>query len=151
MTLDVNASNAADTLWVVGDRIRFLGGLSASDAELVEVDVPPGSGTPPHSHASAEMFYILSGTLTLRSFPEAGGRLAEVTATAGDAIRIAPGLWHNYSNDSDGPVKMLVLLAPSMVAFFREAGTPEPQAVPDLARLGAAMARHGITLSGMAA
>ncbi|QDL94314.1 cupin domain-containing protein (plasmid) [Paroceanicella profunda] len=151
MKLDLNATTGADTIWVVGDRIRFLGGLPAANSELIEVDVPPGSGTPPHCHASAEMFYILSGELTVRDFPDAGQPPSVVVAKPGDAVTIASGRAHNYSNEGERPVKMLVLIEPSMIAFFREAGTAEPQAEPDLARLGAAMQRHGIDLIGMAA
>ncbi|WP_353476732.1 cupin domain-containing protein (plasmid) [Salipiger sp. H15] len=151
MKLDRNASTDADAIWVVGDRIRFLGGLPTTDVELIEVDVPPGSGTPPHSHASAEMFYILSGELTVRDFSEAGHPPSVTVAKPGDAITVASRKAHNYSNEGDMPVKMLVLIEPSMIAFFREAGTSEPQAEPDSARLGAAMERHGIDLLGAAA
>jgi hypothetical protein len=45
----------------------------------------------------------------------------------------------------------MVLIEPSMVDFFRDIGTVEPQAEPDFARIGAAMARHGIEVLTMAA
>ncbi len=150
MKLDVNRPDGGDALWVVGDRIRFLGGLPGSGLELIEVDVPAGSGTPPHSHASAEMFYIVSGELTVRLFPE-GAPPAAVTAGPGEAVRIPPHVPHHYANESGGPAKMVVLLEPSMIAFFRDVGTDTRQDQPDFARLGAAMARHGIVVLTRAA
>lgn len=151
MRFDVNEPDGGDALWVVGDRIRFLGGLPGSDLELIEVDVPAGSGTPPHSHASAEMFYIVSGELTLRLFPGDGQPPAVMAAGPRAAIRIAPHLPHNYANESGVPAKVVVLLESSMTAFFRDVGTAERQDQPDLARLGAAMERHGIHVLAMAA
>lgn len=151
MTLDVTAPGGGDALWVVADRIRFLGGLPGSELELIEVEVPPGSGTPPHSHASAEMFYIVEGALTVRQFPAAAEPPSAVTAGPGTRIRIASGVPHSYANEGAVPVKMLVLIEPQMIAFFRDIGTAEPQEQPDFARIGAAMERHGISVLSMAA
>ncbi|MDX8465607.1 cupin domain-containing protein [Mesorhizobium sp. VK23B] len=143
MNFNVTTPEAAQTLWVVADRIRLLGGIADSSLELIEVEVPPGSGTPPHSHASPELFYVLEGTLTVRHFGT-GGPPEVTVAGPGTSVRIGPRAPHNYSNDSGRPVRMLVLVEPSMIAFFRDIGTVEPQAQPDFARIGAAMQRHGI-------
>lgn len=151
MSFDVNRLEGGDALWVVGDRIRFLGGLPASGTELIEVEVPAGSGTPPHSHESAELFYIVSGEMTLRQFPANGEPPAVIVAGPGEAVRIAPHMPHNYANESGEPAKMLVLLEPAMIAFFRDVGTDERQDRPDFARLGVAMERHGIHLLPAAA
>lgn len=150
MKIDVTNPNDGQTLWVVADRIRFLGGLVGSNLELIEVEVPPGSGTPPHSHASPEQFYVIDGELTVRHF--AAGAPPEVTiAGPGTSVRIGPREPHNYSNDSSHPVRMLVLIESSMVVFFRDIGTAEPQTQPDFARIGAAMQHHGIEMLAMAA
>ena len=151
MTFDENRPEGGDALWVVGDRIRFLGGLPASGMELIEVEVPAGSGTPPHSHESAELFYIVSGEMTLRQFAGKGEPPAVILAGPGEAVRIAPHLPHNYANESGEPAKMLVLLESAMIAFFRDVGTDERQDRPDFARLGAAMERYGIHLLATAA
>ncbi|MER9227026.1 hypothetical protein NKI39_15555 [Mesorhizobium sp. M0664] len=58
---------------------------------------------------------------------------------------------HNYSNDSSHPVRMLVLIESSMVVFFRDIGTAEPQTQPNFARIGAAMQHHGIEMLTMVA
>jgi hypothetical protein len=47
---------------------------------------------------------------------------------------------------------MLVMLAPYMIAFFRDIGSERrPEGAPDYVRIGAAMARHGIETLSMAA
>ena len=150
MKFDVTPANGGETLWVVADRIRFLGGLPGSNLELLDIEVPAGSGTPPHTHAAPEMFYVLEGELTVRQF--AAGCPPEITlAGPGTAVRIPSMAAHNYSNDSGKPVKMLVLIESSMTDFFRDIGTTSPQAQPDFAKIGAAMQRHGIEPMTMAA
>ena len=151
MKVDVNRPEGGDALWVVADRIRFLGGLPGSELELLEVEVPSGSGTPPHSHAAAEMFYIVEGELTVRQFPGGTEPPAVITAGPGVTVRIASGVPHNYANESGRAVKMVVLIEPAMIAFFRDIGTTERQDQPDFARIGAAMERHGIDVLNMAA
>ncbi|ODN68949.1 cupin domain-containing protein [Methylobrevis pamukkalensis] len=150
MNLDVVPADGGETLWVVADRIRFLGGLSGSDLELLDIEVPPGSGTPPHTHRSPEMFHILEGELTVREFG-AGRAPRTVLAGPGTAVRIPSMLPHNYSNESGGPVRMLVLIEKTMIDFFRDIGASEPQGEPDFAKIGAAMQRHGIEPLTMAA
>lgn len=146
MKIDVTRPADADTLWVVADRLRFCGGLAGSGVELLDVEVPPGSGTPPHSHASAELFHVIAGTLTVGSFPE-GGAPVMIEAGAGSTVRIDSRMPHNYVNAGTQPVRMLVLVEASMVAFFRDIGTTERQSAPDFEKIGAAMQRHGIDMA----
>lgn len=151
MTLDVNHPSNADCRWVVADKIRFLGNLPGSSIELLDIEVPAGSGTPPHTHESAELFYVLEGELTLRQF---GSETPPVVIHAGPgtSVRIPSRVPHNYVNESGKPVRMLVMLEASMVAFFRDIGSAEPaHGVPDFARIGAAMQRHGIEALASAA
>lgn len=150
MTIDFTDPAAADTLWVVGDRLRFHGGLGGQGPELIEVEVPAGSGTPPHRHAAAEMFLVLEGELTVGDF--ADGRPPVLRRLgAGGTARVAGWAPHNYANESDRPVRMLVLIEPQMIDFFRDIGTVERQGTPDFERMGAAMARHGIEIAATAA
>ena len=149
MSIHITSAQEGETRWVVADRIRFLGGPAGANLELVEVEIPSGSGTPPHSHASPELFYVLDGEITIRHFA-AGKPPAVVVAKAGTSVRIDGHTPHNYVNESGRPARMLVLLEPSMTAFFREIGTVEPEAAPDFSRIGAAMQRHGIEALKMA-
>lgn len=149
MSINVTTAQNGETRWVVADRVRFLGGLAGENLELLEVEIPSGSGTPPHRHASAELFYVVEGEITIRHFP-AGKPPMTVAAKAGTSVRIDGNAPHNYINESGNPARMLVLVEPSMTAFFREIGTAEPQGEPDFARIGAAMQRHGIEALQMA-
>ena len=147
MSLDVTTDSTAEYLWVMADRIRFLGGVPGSDLELIDIEVAPGSGTPPHLHDSPELFYILEGEMTVRQF-EAGLLPRVVKAGAGTSVRVPSRVPHNYANESDRPARMLVMLASSMIAFFRDIGSTErPQGAPDFAGIGAAMDRHGIEMA----
>lgn len=144
MKIEVNTPSSGDYAWVVADRIRFLGSLPGSPIELLDIEVSPGSGTPPHTHEAAELLYVLEGELTVRQF---GPELPPVVtqAGAGTALMIPSRVPHNYINESGKPVRMMVMLEDSMVAFFREIGAAEqPSGAPDFARIGAAMERHGI-------
>ena len=144
MNIDVNSPSNADYRWVVADKIRFLGSLPGSSVELMDIEVPAGSGTPPHTHESAELFYVLEGELTLRQFASEGPP-AVIHAGAGTSVRIPSRVPHNYVNECSKPVRMLVMLEASMVAFFRDIGTAErTHGAPDFARIGAAMQKHGI-------
>lgn len=150
MSINVTTPHEGETRWVVADRVRFLGGLAGANLELLEVEIPPGSGTPPHRHASAELFYVVDGEITIRHFP-AGKQPVTIVAKAGTSVRIDGNAPHNYMNESGKSARMLVLVEPSMTAFFREIGTPAPQGEPDFGRIGAAMQRHGIEAIQMAA
>lgn len=151
MKIEVNYPSNADCRWVVADKIRFLDNFPGSSTELLDIEVPAGSGTPPHTHESAELFYVLEGELTLRQFgPEVPPVV--IHAGPGTSVRIPSRVPHNYVNESGKPVRMLVMLEASMVAFFRDIGSSEPASgAPDFARIGAAMQRHGIEALASAA
>jgi quercetin dioxygenase-like cupin family protein len=151
MTLEITTPADAERLWIAADRMRFLGGVPGSGLELVDVVVPAGSGTPPHTHESPELFYILEGELTLRQFGD-GVPPKVIRAGAGTSAYIPSRAPHNYLNESGKPVRMMILLETSMITFFREIGSKEPpQGAPDFGLIGAAMARHGIEMLDVAA
>lgn len=141
----------ADTLWVVRDRIRFMGEVASSDLSVLEVEVPPGSGTPPHVHASPEIFRVLDGEITFGIFGD--GPPSEVIASADTVVTVPPRAPHNYRNAGAAPATMLVVVERSMVDFFRDLGRPEaPPAGPpsdaEIAEVMAACARHDIAILG---
>ena len=144
MTIEVNPPCNADCRWVVADKIRFLGSLPGSSIELLDIEVPAGSETPPHTHEAAELFYVLEGELTLRQFGPENPPVV-INVGPGTSVRIPSRVPHNYANQSGKSVRMLVMLEASMVAFFRDIGSAEPTSGgPDFTRIGAAMERHGI-------
>ena len=84
-----------------------------------------------------DAFTILGRRLTLTS----------VWIDPGESAAVSSMTPHNYANEGDTPVRFLVMLDDSMIAFFREVGRDTPLAAgeqPDFPALAAAMARHGI-------
>jgi quercetin dioxygenase-like cupin family protein len=141
----------ADALWVVRDRVRFMGELAGTALVVLEVDVPPGSGTPPHVHSSPEIFRVLSGDIAFGLFGEGAPR--EEVAGPGTVVTVPSSVPHNYRNAGSRPASMLVVVERTMSEFFRDVGTREapPAGPPTEAEIGAmlaACARHGITVLG---
>ncbi|WP_237217017.1 cupin domain-containing protein [Falsiroseomonas oryziterrae] len=143
----LHPAKVAEAVWVIGDRVTFAGPLPGTDFVLVDIEVPPGSGTPLHRHASPELFRVLSGELV---FAAEAGWAAPLLAGPGDVVSVPPDAIHAYRNPGPAPARMLVVLDRAMETFFRDLGADAPIAGPprpeDLARIGAACARHGVVL-----
>src|SRR5215469_15532296 len=78
------------------------GGLS-----VIEELMPPGTTEVRHRHGKAQQFfYLLSGTGTM----EVDGEILEMCA--GDGVRILPGMRHQMRNESNEPVRFLVISQP---------------------------------------
>jgi quercetin dioxygenase-like cupin family protein len=150
-TITVTHRNEAEILWVVRDQMRFMGDLAGTELSILEVEVPPGSGTPPHLHASPEIFRVLRGEITFGLFEN--GPPQQIRAEAGTVVTVPSGVGHNYANLGAEPASMLVVVEASMVAFFRDIGRADtPPAGPpsdaEIAEVLSACARHGITVLG---
>lgn len=147
----VTRPEEADSLWVVRDRMRFVGEVAGTALAIVQVEVPPGSGTPPHRHASIEIFSVQRGQLTFGRYGDGGPTF--ITCEAGAVVTVPSEVPHNYQNSGDGPATMLVVVEQSMIAFFRDIGRAEapPDAPPSSSEIAAvldACARHGVTMLG---
>ena len=152
MNFQFTPAENIETLWVVADRLRVVGHFPETDVYLIEVEVPPGSGTPPHTHASPELFWVLEGEVVFRRF--GAGAPDVVAGRPGASVRIEGHVPHNYANESAAPARFAVLVEAEMLAFFREIARSEPLQpgeAPDFAAIGAAMGRHGIGMVQMAA
>lgn len=150
-SITISSPETAETVWVVRDRIRFMGEVPGADLALLEVEVPAGSGTPPHVHASPEVFRVLRGAITYGLFDGPAPRV--VVAGPGTVVTVPSRVPHNYHNAGPDPAAMLVLVDRSMVAFFRDLGRREapaggPPTESEVAEVFAACARHRITLLG---
>jgi quercetin dioxygenase-like cupin family protein len=148
MTATILTPDSVPSLYVVRDRIRFFGPVEGTDLKLVEVEVPPGSGSPPHRHASPETFRILEGEVTFGLF-EPGRAPEQVVTGPGAVVRVEAWAGHNYVNAGRVPARMLVILDDTMIGFFEDLGTEAtPEAgPPSEAEIGAIMAacrKHGI-------
>jgi quercetin dioxygenase-like cupin family protein len=140
------------TIAIVGDVYRFLatgaetGGAYASFEALV----PPGGGPPPHIHSrEAESFYVLEGEMTFRAGDET------VTAAAGTAVHLPPGLVHSFRNESSEPARMIITVTPAgLEEMFFEVGVPLaegtmtalPPTPDEIERLLAAAPRYGVEI-----
>lgn len=139
----------AETVWVLGDRLRFMGAVAGTDLHIVEVTVPPGSGTPPHRHASIEIFHVVEGEVTFGMFD--GGPPRAVSGGPGAVVTVASNAAHNYANRGSTNAVMLVVVQQQMRDFFAELGAPEapppgPPPAAAMARILAVCALHGVEM-----
>src|SRR6185437_6921415 len=95
---------------VVGDVYRFLatGEDTGGRYALWEAVVPPGGGPPPHVHSREEEgFYVLEGEITFQAGED------RLVATAGMFVNMPVGTPHAFRNESGGPARMLISVAPA--------------------------------------
>lgn len=153
MRLDAvhRCSREAEAVFVVGDRYTYLltGAETGGAFALFHFLVPPGSGSPPHTHSREdETFYVLSGAVEFTL----GGK--PLRAGPGDVVFGPRGIEHQFKNYGETDAEMACLVLPAgLEAFFREAGLaarpgerPPPPTTADKARMAAAAGRYGITL-----
>jgi len=128
--------------------IRFLleGEQSSGSVSVFEFDVPAGSKVAAaHSHDGyEETIYGLEGTLvwTVEGEPSEVG--------PGEVLCIPRGAVHQFDNTSDADARALAIVTPGILGpdYFREVAAILDAAAggpPDLAAIGAAMRRHGLT------
>ena len=149
MTDKVHATTPAEarTLWVLGDQVRFMGQVDGTDLHVLDVVVPPGSGTPPHTHRSPEIFRVSEGEVTFGIFGDGPPRM--IVAGPGTVVTVPSNVGHNYQNRGSSPAVMTSILETQMVDFFSEIGSREqppagPPAPEAIEAVMAACARHGI-------
>lgn len=141
----------AASIYVLGDRLQFLGSVAGRDLHVVEITVPPGSGTPPHRHQSMEIFRISSGEITFGVFGDGPPRM--VTGGPGAVVTVPSNFAHNYTNLGSETASMIVVVENQMKDFFEDVGTTvaPPSGPPSEAEIGrvlAACTRHGIEILG---
>ncbi len=104
------------------DQITFLltGEQTGGALFIAEVNVAPGSGTPPHiHHREEEIFYLQQGTLTVH----VGGKT--LNASPGDLVQLPRDVVHNFQNTGNVDAKFLVISSPAgLEKFFEEAFYP---------------------------
>jgi quercetin dioxygenase-like cupin family protein len=145
-----NPGNAA-SIYVLGDRLQFLGSVAGRDLHVVEITVPPGSGTPPHRHQSMEIFRISTGEVTFGIFDDGPPR--RVKGGPGSVVTVPSNFAHNYINLGSATATMTVIVEKQMRDFFEEVGTavappPGPPSEAEIGRVLEACARHGIEILG---
>ncbi len=146
----VLAPGAGEAIWFLDNLVTVKASArSGARFGLAESALPAGSETPLHRHRDDdESFYVLDGGMRL--FLE-DGRTLDVGP--GTFVRIPHGVAHGFRGTA--PLRMLVLSDPAgFLEFVRDFGveaprpTLPPAAPPDVPRLTAVAARHGIELLG---
>jgi mannose-6-phosphate isomerase-like protein (cupin superfamily) len=147
-------SPTRNTYWFYGDlvTIHVTGDETEGRFSLVEFLQPPGEWTPLHVHRDSDQtHYVLEGELTFylpgQSF----------VLGPGDCVNAPVNVPHTEHATSSTPVRLLDVNAPAgFDAFVATAGVPAraltlPPAdspPPDVERLGAIAAAHGIEILG---
>ena len=141
-------TNTREEITVGEMAIRYLleGSQTAGSTAIFEFDVPAGARIAgAHSHDGYdETIYGLEGVLSWTIEGEA------TDVGPNEAVFIPRGAVHHFDNRGDVDAKALAIATPGAIGsdFFREVGAILDAAAggpPDLAALGAAMRRHGLT------
>ncbi|MDX2185748.1 MAG: cupin domain-containing protein [Opitutaceae bacterium] len=137
---------SAASFWVLGDQLRYFGGIEGRGLHVFEVLIPPGSSTPPHTHESLEIFHVIEGEVTFGIFEVGEPRF--VKGLPGTVVTVPSNCGHNYVNASQENARVLVIAEEQMHRFFNSVASPDPLKGPpspaDLERVGAACSRAGI-------
>jgi quercetin dioxygenase-like cupin family protein len=137
-------ASETDVVWMPGGvrtEIR-LTGADTDGAFCLLLDEPPARWSlPAHVHIdAAETIHVLEG-----EFETTVDGITERTGP-GQTVHIPAGVVHSGGNVGGDPGRRLLIFSPSgMEEFFREAGTPSPEAEAEV-DLGAALdsaLRHG--------
>lgn len=137
-------------IWFLGTRMTVKAGgeATAGAFTIIDQECPPGFATPAHvHHLEDELFYVLGGALQVTC----GDRTWE--AGAGALVFLPKGRPHQFVVGEGQPARLLQIAAPAQFERFvaevgvpaTRPGLPDPE-LPDLERLVAAAARHGIDI-----
>jgi quercetin dioxygenase-like cupin family protein len=132
-------------VWIKGDGLSTAGTQS-----VIEILAPAGWATPWHNHLTHdEYFYILEGEVTA----QVGD--TRVVLRPGDYAFGPRGVPHGYRVTGKGPARLLMITSDRDFAeFVREMSVPAAgntlptPSQPDLEKVVASAARHGIELLG---
>jgi quercetin dioxygenase-like cupin family protein len=119
----VTKPGTGQAVWMLGGRytVRVSGEDSAGELTVMDMELPVGSGPPPHTHPGGETVYIAEGTVRYHI----GDKTFD--AGAGDVIHIPAGTVENFEPTSKS--RMIITYTPGGIdKFFLELGEPAPEA-----------------------
>jgi quercetin dioxygenase-like cupin family protein len=120
-SINVTRCDEGEIVDAVGDRYRFLveGEQTNGTYALWHATITPGGGPPLHTHSREdEAFYVLSGELQFESDSNS------FVGKPGTFVNRPSGSKHRFSNQSDTPAEVLILVAPAgLEKMFRRTGT----------------------------
>jgi quercetin dioxygenase-like cupin family protein len=112
---------ALGRVFLAGDTYTILvtGDQTAGRYCLIDMDIPPGGGPPPHRHDFEEMFTVLEGAVEFTFRGEA------TVVRAGETVNIPANAPHFFRNAFAEPARMLCLCTPAgQDEFFLRVGVP---------------------------
>jgi quercetin dioxygenase-like cupin family protein len=117
-----------------------------SDFCVLKGTIAPGVSVPLHSHADAEGFFVISGSVEGLRHDTNG--YTWITAQPGDYLHVPGGARHAWRHNSGEPVVNLIITTKKLARFFLEAGrpamgAPRPVTPEELDRFTAISARYG--------
>ena len=118
---ELSTPHASRTLTLMGNKLMFHATSADTNGRwsLIEYTCAPRfAGPPAHIHDTFdEAFYVLEGTLAMTLDG------AEVSAGAGQFVRVPAGAPHAFSNPSDAPARFLVFCSPGgFEGYFLQLG-----------------------------
>ena len=78
-------------------------GLADQEVIVSEVDIPPNTELPWHSHPGSEIFYVLSGSIVLMQRDQ-----ADIQSEKGEVRMIPRGVVHSGKTAEDGASLLIV-------------------------------------------
>jgi len=101
----ISRDNAEHYIW--GNRCDGWHMVRDSDLSVIEECMPAGTSEVCHYHQKAQQFFFL---LAGEAVMEADGQ--RIPLAAGQGISIPPGMRHCFRNESNEPVRLLVISQP---------------------------------------
>jgi quercetin dioxygenase-like cupin family protein len=143
------AGAPGQAFWMLGGLYEVLLSSEESNgaATIMQMTVPAGMGPPAHTHPGTETVYVVEGTLNYNIDGE------QIEAGPGSLFYIPEGTVECFQPTTT--VRLLITYAPGGIdKFFAEAGEvalsrevpPPPSGPPDVERLVAIGARHGMLI-----
>lgn len=125
-----------DSVSLRGTEVTFkVRGDQAAGASCLEFAAAPGFDTGLHVHRTLEeTFYVLEGEFELRADEEVR------RALPGSLMFIPPGVPHRFSNPTDAPAKLLLVMSPAafdryfveLAEILAQSGPPDSNAIAAL-------------------
>jgi quercetin dioxygenase-like cupin family protein len=119
----VTKSATGQAVWMLGGRytVRVSSEDSGGELTVMEMELPVGSGPPPHTHPGGETVYIVEGTVRYN----VGDKTFD--AGPGDVIYIPAGTVENFEPTSKS--RVIITYTPGGIdKYFLEVGEPAPEA-----------------------
>jgi quercetin dioxygenase-like cupin family protein len=137
----VEPKSYTPALDIVGEHVTVLASAEATGGyEIFLQRGPEGSGPPPHSHPWDESFFVMKGSVDFGFGDQAG------TAAAGALVHVPGGTVHWFRFGRGGAEMVTMTSRAGAAKFFTDVAREIAPTDPDLGKLAAIAARHGLNV-----